>query len=316
MKVLYVGDFIKGNGPSTVDICVRDSIEKSTKRDDVDFLQSTTKPSFSIFKKIFEIDSVHVSGVSFLGMLLIVFARLCGKKSTMTMHGSLVIESQFKKVSLYRRIFEYIQQKLANQIMPVSSLLAEKAKINKKCTVIPNGKNENNINIISTDKNNNLITLIGGGRREKRHLDICEVIQKINNENGFNIQVNLFGEKGVDSNKIKTFDFVKDFGFCDKDTVFYSLARSRIFIQYSEFEPFSLAVADAINYGCYIITSNLVGINEFITESDSYIIVNNKLQLETAIISQYNNRERVIIDNNLLTWEQVTTKYIKCWETL
>lgn len=312
MKVLYIGDFIKGNGPSTVDINIRDSIQNSNQVNQVEFLQSTTKLSFIVLKKIFNVDAVHVSGVSFLGMLFMIFSRLCGKKAFMTMHGSLAIESRFRKISLYRRIFEFVQQKCANKIMPVSKLLAEKAKINKKVVVIPNGFNY--MDNLSISKNNNLITLIGGGRKEKRHLDICEVIQKINDEHSLNIKVNLFGENGIDSNKINSFSFVKDFGFCDKNIVFESLSESKFFIQYSDFESFSLAVADAINYQCYIITSNLVGINDFISKSNSYMVVDNKLQLEKAILLQYNDKEREMIDNDLLTWEQVTNKYIKCWE--
>ena len=314
MKVLYIGDFIKGNGPSTVDINIRDSIQSSNQVNQVEFLQSTTKLSFTVLKKISNVDVVHVSGVSFLGMLFMIFSRLCRKKTSMTMHGSLVIESRFRKISLYRRVFEFIQQKSANKIMPVSKLLAEKVKINKKVIVIPNGFNY--IDNLAISKKANLITLIGGGRKEKRHLDICEVIQKINDEHGLNIKVNLFGENGVDSNKINSFHFVDDFGFCNKNIVLNSLSKSKIFIQYSEFESFSLAVADAINYQCYIITSNLVGINDFISKSNSFMVVDNKLQLEKAILHQYNDKKREVIDNKLLTWEQVTNKYIKCWEEL
>ena len=314
MKVLYIGDFIKGNGPSTVDINVRNSIKKSNQSNQVEFLQSTTKLSLAVLKIILSIDVVHVSGVSFLGMILMAFARLCGKKATMTMHGSLAIESNFNEIALYRRIFELIQQKLANEIMPVSNMLAEKLKINNKITVIPNGVDL--VPIPSSLKQNNLITLIGGGRKEKRHLDICKIINKINNEKKLNIRINLFGEEGLDSNEIEKFSFVENFGFCDKNSVFDSLAKSKIFIQYSKYEPFSLAVADAINYNCYIITSDLVGINDFIIPSNNYIIVHNNEQLEQAIIFQYNCRERMNIKNNLLTWEQVTDKYIKCWSML
>lgn len=314
MKVLYIGDFIKGNGPSTVDINVRDSIKKSNQSNQVEFLQSTTKISFSVMRKIHNIDVVHVSGVSFLGMMLMLFSRLCGKKASMTMHGSLIMESQFRKIAPHRRFFELIQQRCANKIMPVSNLLAEKAKINKKVIVIPNG-----VSFITEPtilKQDDLITLIGGGRKEKRHLDVCEVIKKINDKYNLNIKVNLFGESGIDSNRITNFSFVKDFGFCNKEVVFDSLSKSKIFIQYSEFESFSLAVADAINYQCYIIASNCVGINDFISKSNSYIVADNKKKLEEAIIQQYNDKERAMIENKLLTWGQVSDKYVKCWETL
>lgn len=314
MKVLYIGDFIKGNGPSTVDINVRDSILNSSQINQVAFLQSTTKLSLAVLKKIFSIDVIHVSGVSFLGMILMAFARLCGKKATMTMHGSLAIECHFNEIALYRRVFESIQQKLANEIMPVSNMLAKNLKINKKITVIPNGVDL--VPISSSLKQNNLITLIGGGRKEKRNLDTCKIINKINNEKKLNIRVNIFGEEGLDSNEIKNFSFVKYFGFCDKKSVFDSLAKSKIFIQYSECESFSLSVAEAINYNCYIITSDFVGINDFITPSNDYIVVNNLEQLEQAIIFQYNCGERMKIKNTLLTWKQVSDEYIKCWEEL
>lgn len=312
--ILYIGDFIKGNGPSSVDLSLRKAFNMTKNKFKFEYMQSNDRLTWKILRVFIKSDLIHVSGVSFLGLILMGLGRVVGKNTSMTMHGSLIIESEFRKVYKYRILFEKIQNLFANKIFPVSYLLAKKAKIKKKVSVIPNGFNF--IDCKPYNKQLNLITLIGGGRREKRHLDVCEVINEINKRTNLDLKVNMFGEYGLDSDKIRKFKFVMDYGFTSKDIVYASLSKSQIFIQYSAYEPFSLSVGDAINHRCKIITSDCVGINDFIEKTADYQIVRGLFELEKSIYKMLEYRSKYSIKEKLLRWDEVADKYIYNWESI
>lgn len=313
MRVLYVGDFIKRNGPSAVDISIRNVLENKVNRK-VNFIQSNEGLNFRIMGLFLNSDLVHVSGVSFIGLVLVVLGRILNKKTTFTMHGFLKIESKYRVVPKKRMIVERLLMLVVDRIFPVSSILARDIGCSKT-VVIPNGITRKDINITQKDKY--LITLIGGGRREKRHLEVCQAIDVINKRNNFNLKVSLFGERGCDSLALEKFDFVDDFGFCAKKKIEESLSNSYIFIQYSAYEPFSLSVADAISYKCKVIASDKVGINEFIDCSECYRVVFSVGELESTIVDMIEKSAvEYFISDSLLTWEQVAHEYLKHWDSL
>lgn len=312
MQVLYIGDFLKKNGPSTVDLSIR-NVFFEQKNSNVKFIQANQRLNLDIVKSLILADVIHVSGISFLGLLLVVLGRVLSKKTSLTMHGLLRLESQYRVVPKKRLYFEWLLIFFVDRIFPVSPLLAKEIGKNKM-VVIPNGIANKEYSSIKKDKY--LITLIGGGRREKRHLDVCQVINRINKKGDINLRVCLFGEKGVDSKELEKFDFIQDFGFCSKSKVESSLSQSYIFIQYSEFESFSLAIAEAINYNCKIIASDTIGINDFIVPSACYKVVSCPDQLEQAIVDMVNDKSEYNISDRLLTWEQVAQEYSNNWNSL
>lgn len=312
MKILYVGDFIKANGPSNVDIAIRNSCGHLNFTD-VKFIQSNETLSINTLRLFFKTDIVHVSGVSFLGVLLVLLSKVFFKRTSFTAHGLLKLESQYREVSKKRILFESLLIRLVDRIFPVSPLLAKEFG-SYKVIAIPNGVERKEINYI--EKDSKLITLIGGGRKEKRHLDVCKVVAKINAAHDLGIKISIYGEKGTDSEAINTFDFVQDFGFRSKNEVEESLKKSKIFIQYSSYEPFSLAVAEAVNYRCNIITSDKVGINDYINSSPCYRTVSNSEQLEKAIIDMINYDKKYHIEEHMLSWIQVTQEYYNNWNNL
>ncbi|MEZ9174111.1 glycosyltransferase [Vibrio cyclitrophicus] len=311
MRILYIGDFIKGNGPSTVDMSLKNRF--NNKGHSLYFFQSNDIKNFvNSLRKVHTYDVIHVSGVSFLGFLFLIFARIFRKKCTMTMHGSLNHEKNYRKVRFYRMVLESLQINLSHVIFPVSSLLAKNID-SLKTQAIPNGYTP--ITAEAKNKKKNLVTLIGGGRSEKRNLDVCRAVDEINKRYGLDILVNVFGELGIHTKLINDFEFVNNYGFCSKDRVYESLRESYLFIQYSEYEPFSLSVCDAINYKCRIITSGNVGINQFIKSNDFFKVVNNHDALLEAILNfslGCDNRE-ASYDHKLMTWDEVSNAYLDCW---
>ncbi|MEZ8865784.1 glycosyltransferase [Vibrio splendidus] len=281
-----------------------------------DFFQSNEITNFvNSLRKIYTYDVIHVSGVSFLGFLSLIFARIFRKKCTMTMHGSLNHEKKYRKVRFYRMVLELLQINLSHVIFPVSSLLAKNID-SLKTQAIPNGYTPITVDV--KNKNKNLMTLIGGGRLEKRNLDVCRAVDEINKRYGLDILVNVFGELGGHTKLINDFDFVNNYGFCSKNRVYDSLRESYLFVQYSEYEPFSLSVCDAINYKCRIITSENVGINQFVKSNDFFKVVNNHDALVENILSFYlgcDNKE-VAYDHKLMTWDEVANAYLDCWVSI
>lgn len=307
-KIFYLGDFIKGNGPSTVDL----SLKAELGEYDVFFQQSNHLPTLRSLVSCLKATNIHVSGVSFFGAIFVILGRILGKYCTYTMHGYLTNESKYRDVKVRSLLVEKVLLSWSHKIVVVSTQMKGVTKYYKKVQAIPNG--------VALVKDNfgvsklNTITLIGGGRPEKRHLAVCKVVAELNQE-GHELSVNLFGESGSETKTLQQFSFVKDFGFVHKDEVQNSLRISKIFIQYSVWEPFSLSVADAINYECSVITSSYVGINDYITPNSFYKIVHDDLELKVVIKKMLLNDgvKYQMPNNSLLSWDQVAQKYFALW---
>ena len=316
MCILYIGDIIKHNGPSSVDIALLDEFNRNKIK--VKFFQANSRNFFKLIIMILQSNVVHCSGVCFSGVVAFFISKVFFKKCTFTMHGFLKKEAEFRyltKVQLYN---ESILMLLANRIFPVSYSLASLVdKYKYKITVIPNGIDDNKKTELK-NKDINLITCVGGGRIEKNHYEVFRVIEYLNKNLNLNIKVNLFGEHGPETKYFKQFDFLTDFGFSDKQHVISSLDESCIFIQNSKYEPFSLAIVDAIQSHCYVISSNNVGANYFIEESDGFSISLDEKDLIDKIIYLINiNRFGFVnpkIKYKFMSWNEVSFQYLKNWE--
>lgn len=307
MKILYLGDYIKKNGPSNVDINIKINIRNTNIR----YHQADHMPSMKVFLYFLKATNLHVSGVSFYGAIFSVLGRLFKKKITYTMHGYLKAEQKVNGGKKHRVLIEKILFLCSHTIVVVSPQMKKLTGYSYKMHVIPNGVDF--FEEVVIDKENNLITLIGGGRSEKRNLDVCKVVEELNEE-GEKISIDLFGEKGRDSDEISKFYFVNDYGFVDKKQIITSLKKSRLFVQYSIWDSFSLSIADALNCKCNIIVSENVGTNFYIEENSSYVIVNSREELKNEILKIINlKRDFVMPNNSLISWSKVAKEYIKLW---
>ncbi len=304
-NILYFGDFIKNNGPSYVDLSLKIYLQDPN----IYLQQANVKPSINLLKIFFKATNIHVSGVSFYGAIFLMFGRLFGKYCTYTMHGSLVKESQKRNISKYRLYIEKLLLVFSNKIVVVSSKMKQIVPYKQKTIVIPNGAKLTPNN--NTYVKKNLITLIGGGRPEKQHLKVCQIIEKLISQ-GYNLSVNLFGEYGVDTDRIKQYDFINDYGFTSRSVLYKSLQQSKIFIQYSSWESFSLSIVDAMQYQCGVIASTNIGINDYIQPNSFYKIVDNELEL--AIVELLDQQKIYQTPkNSLLSWEKTAHKYLQLW---
>jgi glycosyltransferase involved in cell wall biosynthesis len=318
MRTLYIGDFIKYNGPSLVDIRLNDVFPENVEKEQINKVFN-----MNFFFKIIKADIIHVSGVSIKGVIALFLAKLMFKKTTFTMHGALKIEKKFKKISLLRILMEKIQIDLSNKIITVSEMYKNKIIkfydniSHQKINCIYNGINKNNFYKYKNQKKENQILTIGGGRPEKGVKYICQAIESINNKR---IKLIVVGEDGEDTQKIKEYSFVEYKGFLSQEKLFDLMKESKIFIQNSIYESFGLTVFEALSYGCELILSNNIGALEILDIKDKYIVnYRDKDRIKHLILSLLNsktNRQKTNINYDKYSWPEISQNYLEMWENL
>ncbi|MEZ8302215.1 glycosyltransferase family 4 protein [Vibrio splendidus] len=319
MKIFYVGDFTSNNGPATVNKEVVARV-KST----VYHCQSNSwlaKPFTDLINFCYS-DVVHVSAVSLKGLFFSFLGFLFLKKRFFLMHGSLITESKYKQVSLIRLMIERLLVLLSSKVITVSILLKEKVLIlyrvrdENKIIAIPNGVSdclvESYLNRAPYINRNVDIVTVGGGRPEKNILRICEIISI--SELSKNVTIHVFGEDGEHTKVIKKYSFVNYHGFVSPDELKSYVESCKVFIQYSEFDSFSIAALEAAVLGCRVLLSSNVGLKDYVDHPSVKVVDDNANDL----ISLINNAlYDVYLDNfvvpEYLMWGKISERYEDVW---
>lgn len=308
MKVLYIGDFISKNGPSIVDINLFNNLKKIGIKQE----QINKKINIKFLKEIYKNKVILISGVSFKGIISMLLGKLLKKNILFIMHGSLKIESNFRKISIKRKLMEYLQLKFCCEIICVSEDFSKKIKglypkFSKKIIFINNG-----INLEKKKKNylkEKIILILGGGRKEKGVLNVIKAIHEIKK---LEFNVIVVGENCKDSEKIKKYKFVKYLNFLEHDNLMLLMEKAEIFIQNSIYESFGIAPLEAAVRNCKIILSKGVNSRILLKEDTYYCIKNNgdieeiKKNIVTSIIES-----KLPIFKESRNWEKVAEEYIK-----
>ena len=120
------------------------------------------------------------------------------------------------------------------------------------------------------------IILFGGGRTEKKNLYVCKAVQLINESGLYDLHVDVYGyyRDTDDSPLIVAIPCVTFHHVIPHDLVNVELAKSRMFIQNSQFESFGLALIDALSLGCDVLFSTNTGAKDIITARQESDIIN------------------------------------------
>ena len=311
--IFYIGNITSKNGPSNVDISLLSELKEKVYFIQADTKKVTLKDIFKFFKS----STIQISAVSFMGILFALFGRLLCKKVCFTMHGTLVIERNFRRISSLRIIQEKLLVLFCSQVIAVSNTLKSKLeniyKINEsKIIAIPNGIDL--VEIVKVGKRNNIIC-IGGGRPEKRILDICKAVDNLPSSIKKDLTLKVFGEDGKDSNKIKQFNFVEYEGFVSHEELLHEMNTSRLFVQFSSYEPFCLSLFDAINANCNIIVSSEIGALDYLTPEDltTISIVQETTGLAGAFMRQGEIESPIYSNYNHMSWNEISKLYLNIW---
>lgn len=278
MKILYIGDFLKKNGPSIVDINYKSFLSKD-KSVDCEFYQSNFHWNLlQFFFLVVRSERIIFSGISFyafLSLLIGVFFR--DKKFFYICHGILKKEKNYSKVYWHRIFFEYFIFSRTNFIFSVSNLLKEEIK---KYFYVDDGKiivHHNGYDFSIIDDNLRdcsaviKIFSVGGGRRQKGVLKACKAISLINR----NISYIVAGEAGEDLDEIKEYKFVEYVGVLPRESLMNIYRNSDLYLILSDFDSFPTSFFEAFESGCKIISTKNVGAIEAfqdLSEKNIYIV--------------------------------------------
>jgi glycosyltransferase involved in cell wall biosynthesis len=309
-KILYIGDFKKLNGPSKVDVSLVENLNG-----EITTFQSTSRDLLKLIKLLLESKIIHVSGISFIGFLAICLSKLFFKKSSYTMHGSLKFESKSKYVAKYRLFYEKAILLFVNRIFIVSKLMyCFIDNYSDKAVIIPNGYHPKTHK--KFQKEPNLIVAIGGGRIEKGVLELAQCVKEINNNYDFNCRLVVFGEDGPTTDLIKTIDCVDYRGFRQYEEVQNELLNANIFASFSVFESFSLAIVEAIESGCKVLTSANVGVLDYVELTSTIEVVYTNEDIKNSMIRLLTLNKTSVISHKVPLWNEVASLYLKEWEAV
>lgn len=318
MKLFLCGAFAGNIGPGIANQNLKDGLGKvQSPEDDFFFSKSLSKVGrVSEIIHIIGCKAVVICSVSAFNKYIIVCAKLLHIKIIYIVHGLLTIEKSYydKQIGQEKKYEEFVFRN-SDKIVAVSSKLAdliidrfpyysEKVEICYNC--IPDIVLKKRRDIKRTLDANRIIS-IGGTRRQKCMIPICEAVEKINKETSEKLELIIIG-KGEDQIKeVKRFSCVKYIENLPHDNILSLLSNSRIYIQNSEFESFGMAIVEALSQGCDLLMSSNIGSTDLFSElRDKDIIINNKSVDEIAskimTLLEEGNWEYL---NSHFSWEMV-----------
>ena len=295
MKLLIVGDFEGNTGPASVNKTIR-GLDAS--------IQSTTQTNkiIRIVEMVYKIkksDYIIFSGLSKLNLIGLKVARVFGKKSAYLMHGYTQLEAKLEgKENLNGGELEKKLLYTSTNIICVSKMFMEYMKkifkdIDYKFSYVMNPVNTEAFKKLDyIKKDNNLIMSVGGGKRNKRILKVCEAIEMLNSTKNTEYRLLVVGGNGIDTEKIKSYIFVEYIEKIEYSRMSEYYSKAGIYIQNSEFETFGLAAIEALMCDCSLVISKNIGCKDILGEKiNSYIIE------DIDSVSEIASRIEYVMDN-------------------
>lgn len=305
MKIFFVGNYRLDNGPANVN----KNIEKYLPKGSL-IIKSNNfiMKILEIIWKVFISDVVIISGLSPSNNIAMNIGNILRKKTIYIMHGSIKYENDINQVenSSEENIESNILKK-ASLILCVSEMFMDITKkmypeYRAKINYLNNGIDWKLTSKISENelvlKEDNIITVIGGGRIQKNNLAVCKAISELNEKYDKNYILYVIGEDGEQTEEIKKFEFVKYLGKIKHEEVINYLKKSRIYIQNSTFEPFGLAPIEALICGCDLLISKNVGVQGILSTNDDDIIQNeydkNEIKRKIVGLEERGNNKKLL----------------------
>lgn len=261
---------------------------------------------------------IIICSSSKLNKFAIIFSKILKKKIFYIMHGygsyeykinSLILEDdkEYLEIKKYEKfIFSNV-----DKIFCVSKTFMNFMKEKEKKF---SGKFDYNFNGVDIDKfrkinnkivrNKNQIISIGGGMRRKNNIKVCEAIENLNNNYGYNLKFKVIGKGYTDKELIKNYSFVEYYDEISHEDVLKLLRESNIYIQNSYLDTFCISVLEGLFCGCSCLFSKYVGVKDvFNNLQDNYIIKNpddiNELSEKIRMLLNKNNNKYLMENINL-----------------
>ena len=324
--IFFAGNYFKLGGPWEVNKNLVQSLGNRTTH----LIQQKGYLRFiETLSKIIPAKVVIFSCVSKYDHITVPFCKLLGKKIIYIMHGCMALEYKMNNNTLNNAGLRNEKKLLekSDLILCVSNIYKEIIAKNypqyqKKLDVLMNGINWKMFQSIpqTQRRNENQVILMGGGRRTKRNLYVCQAIQNINQKYHTNYKVLVYGYflNYDDSKLIADIPCVTFRNVIPHQKILQQLKSSRLFIQNSDLESFSLGVVEALCCGCDILISKNVGARDIMQNIQSNDIINNPTDLEELEdkilkVLQNSNNQRLLssIDRVTTSTEYAANKLLK-----
>lgn len=310
-NVLLIGDDYSTTGPAIV---TRDYISYLPSAVRHLRFQSKILRLVELKIKLSQCNIIMCSGISRQNIIAYKHAQKYNKKSVYLMHGNVAFENQMNQV--YNPQLEALERSILERvdcIMTVSKCYGDWVKNNypkyqHKVVEMTNGIDYRLFEKISeedakpfakTDQDKKRVMSIGGGLPLKNIVTLCKAIKELIDEKRIAIELCVFGQENLDSQEIRSYDFVKDYGVVPHDQLLGFMRTADIYVQNSLYETFGLAPIEAGMMGCKLIISNKVGAKDTITElfalNEEQIITDplDVTELKEAISRQLNSKAKI-----------------------
>lgn len=270
MRIFLAGDAVTGTGPANVTKYYIENLPAGTlyqKR------RNKAMRACEIFVNTIRSDVVVYSGYSKQNILGLRLAKLFKRPSAYIMHGCVEYENGInREPDETMNAVERATLDMADLIIAVSESFAKWLRNYypmhaDKIDHVTNGIDLSLKESITDahDKDPHMILSVGGGMPRKKIVHICEAVQKLREEYDDKLYLCVIGDTGADSDRINSYDFVRNKGIVPFDEGRRLYARAALFVQNSSFETFGLAPVEALFCGCPILCSSHVGALDLIS---------------------------------------------------
>ncbi len=315
MRVFLAGDHISGTGPANVTQYYINCSPQGTL-----YQKARSKPAraVEILINTIRADVVVYSGYSKQNILGLNFAKKLKKPSAYIMHGCVEYENEINlEPDDVMNAVERKTLELADLILAVSDgfcawLKERYPEHAQKIKSLPNGIDTDLMHGHEkrTDHDEHMIFSIGGGMPRKKIVYICEAVKKLRETYDPDMYLCIIGARGADSDKIASYDFVKNLGMVSFEESIALFKKAALFVQNSCFETFGLAPVEALVCGCPVLCSSAVGALGLIKDLRSEDVIehfDDPDEIADKIIKNLENpnAKRLIAD---LEWESNSWK--------
>jgi len=297
MEILFWGSVRYNSGPDNVN---KGIVKNLTETFYWTNSKSSLFPSVNDVKHLIKSDVVVISGLSRDVYIMAILTKLFRKTLVYILHGYFAYESKVnesKKVG-FGVMMERLILKMADLILPVSKKFMAWfhtmcPKYKYKTKYLYNGMEKDLLSrCVATSKIEGSIIATGGDRIVKCNDILAEVVESLYGDSKLEIYGCL---KNTVNNQ---YTYVKYMGNVQHMQFMQKLAQTELFVLNSIYEPYCLAVVEALFCGCSILVSEVAGVTDLLTLEESDIIHDpmdrNEIKEKILYLQQHPNNKRIM----------------------
>lgn len=271
MKILFWGGIKSNTGPANIN---KGIVANLSDRFWVVRTQGKYRELLNMLWKLLRSDAVVVSGVSRKGAILVVAAKLLGKKSVYLMHGCAEWEYRINGIQPNKKGLsqEASLMKYADLLLPVSRrymLWAQGVypQYAHKMEYVYNGVDQNLFaNPMICSKMPGSVAACGGMMPTKNLLPVMQAVELLEGK----AKMRIYG--GNQRGTYGQYKYSILEGGLPHDEFLNKMSENQLFVLNSVQESFSIATLEALACGCSLLVSEVAGVCDLLALEETDII--------------------------------------------